>query len=173
MINTSYKLTEPEIYQSLVEISKSRFITNLMRIIGFVLLAIMLFITITSIRTGTYNFSLGFLFPIFFSIYLIFLPEITAKFQVPNLISKKNPFTETVQIKIYETGFKVKGESFANQFSWEKLNSIIETKDFFLLKQTEIIATVIPKRVLTTDDLVQLKGIISAVSGPKIKLAEV
>ena len=170
MIQISYKLTEQEIYQSLLEISKSRFITNLMRIVGFVLLAVMLFITTSSLRAGTYNFSLGLIFPIFFSIYLIFLSEITAKFQVPNLINKKNPFTEEVKVKIYETGFKVKGETFANQFSWEKLNSIIETKDFFLLKETEIVATVIPKRVLTADDLLQLKNIISAVSGPKIKL---
>ena len=80
MIQLTYKLTEPEIYQGLLEISKSRGVTNVLRIAGFVLLAVMLFITTASLTNGVFNFSLGFIFPIFLAVYLIFLSEITAKF---------------------------------------------------------------------------------------------
>ena len=172
MIQLTYKLTEPEIYQGLLEISKSRGVTNVLRIAGFVLLAVMLFITTASLTNGVFNFSLGFIFPIFLAVYLIFLSEITAKFQVPNLIKKKNPFTEEVNVKIYETGFKVKGQTFYNQFTWDKLNSIVATPDFFLLKETEVLATVLPKRVFTADDMIRFKNIVSNVNGPKVTLTE-
>ena len=170
MIQVNYKLTEQEIYKSLLDISKSRVVTNVMRIIGFILLAVMLFLIAAGLRRGGFDISLGNTFPIFLALYLIFLSEITAKFQTPSLIKNKNPFTEQTQVKIYETGFRVKGETFNNQFQWEKLNSIIETPDFFVLKETEVLATVIPKRVLTQEDATQLKSIISNVTGPKIKL---
>ncbi len=167
MIKLSYKLTESEIYTSLVAIFKSRFITNLMRNVGFVILAVMLFLTTSGLRNGTLNFTAGFAFPIFLAIYLIFLPEITSKFQTPNLVKKKNPFSEEVNVKIYETGYRVQGQTFNNQQSWNNLNAIIETKDFFLLKETDIIATVIPKRVLSAEDSSQLVAIINQVEGPK------
>ena len=172
MIQINYKLTEPEIYQGLLEISKSRVITNVMRIVGFVLLAVMLFITTASIRSGVFNVSPGFVFPIFLSLYLIFLSEITARFQAPSLVKKKNPFTEEVKVKIYETGFSVKGETFNNQLSWDKLNAIVETPDFFLLKETEVLATVLPKRVFTAEDISEFKNVVSNVTGPKIKMAD-
>lgn len=168
MIQISYKLTEEEIYKSLLQISKSRGVTNVMRIVGFIVLAIMLFLTTAGLKNGVFNLSLGYAFPVFLALYLIFLSEITAKFQTPTLIKKKNPFTEQTQVKVYETGFRVKGETFSNQFQWDKLNSIVETPEFFLLKETEVLATVLPKRAMTEEDATQLKAIISKVSGPKV-----
>ncbi len=170
MIKLSYKLTEQEIYSSLVAIFKSRFITNLMRIVGFVILAVMLFLTTSSWRNGTLEFTSGFVFPIFLSLYLIFLSEITAKFQAPALVKKKNAFSEALEVKIYETGYRVAGQTFNNQQTWGQLNSIIETKEFFLFKETDIIATVIPKRVLSIEETEQLTKIIHSITGPKIEL---
>ena len=172
MVQVNYKLTEPEIYQGLLEISKSRVVTNVLRIVGFVLLGIMLFITTASLTHGIFNFSLGFVFPIFLAVYLIFLSEITAKFQVPNLIKKKNQFTEEVSVKLYETGFKVKGETFYNQFTWDKISEIIETDDFFLIKETEVLATVLPKRVFTAEHSVRFRQIVGNITAPvKTKMA--
>jgi len=170
MIQISYKLTEPELYKGLTDISDSRFITKLFRIIGSVLLAVMVFITTSTLIKGTFSFTLSFAFPIFLGIYFFFLSDITARFQVPSLIKKKNRFTEQVVIKMYETGFRVKGETFANQFKWDNMNSIIETKDFFLLKDTEMTASVIPKRVLTEEETAEFKKIVSNITGPKIKM---
>lgn len=170
MVQANYKLTEKEIYLSLIEISKSRFITLLMRGVGFVILAFMLFYTTASIRNGTFSFSLGHAFPIFLSIYLIFLSEITARFQTPSLIKNKNAYSEEVKVKIYETGFSAKGLTFFNQFTWDKIVVIMETDLFFILKETEVSATVIPKRALKQGEIIELKAIFNGVEGPKIKL---
>ena len=171
MIQISYRLTEQEIHQSLLDISNSRLITKVLRIAGSLLLAAMVFITTASLINGTFRFSLAYAFPFFAAIYLTFVSEITAKFQTSNLTKNKNPFTEEALVKIYETGFKVKGETFNKQLVWEKLNSIIETKDFFIFKETEIMASVLPKRVFTEQQIAELKNIISSVTGPKIIMA--
>ena len=171
MIQISYKLTEQEIHQSLLEISNSRLITKVLRIVGSVLLAAMVYITTASLINGTFQFSLYYAFPVFISIYLTFVSEITAKFQTPNLLKKKNPYTEEAKVKIYETGFRVKGDTFSKQLTWDKLNMILETKDFFILKETEIMASVLPKRVFTLEEATEFKSIISTVTGPKIIMA--
>lgn len=170
MIQISYKLTEQEVHQSLLEISNSRFITKMLRIVGSILLAVMLFITTASLINGTFHFSLAYAFPLFIGIYLTFLSEITAKIQTYNLLSNKNPFTEHVKVKIYESGFRVKGETFSKQLTWDKLNLIKETKDFFILKETEITASVLPKRVFTTEEMTAFRNILDAVTGPKIEM---
>ncbi len=170
MIILNYKLSEPEIYSSLVAIFKSRLITNIMRIVGFVILAIILFLTTSGWKGGPFKFESGFIFPIFLSVYLIFLSEITAKFQAALLSKKRNSFSEPLQVKIYETGYQVAGDTFNNQQAWKKLHAIIETKAFFLFKESDRIATVIPKRVLATEEFEKLTKIIHAVTGPKIDL---
>ncbi|WP_221392638.1 YcxB family protein [Dyadobacter sp. NIV53] len=168
MIQISYKLTEKEVHQSLLDISNSRFITKLLRIVGSILLAVMVYITTARLINGTLNFSLYYAFPFFLAIYLTFVSEITAKIQASNLVKKKNPFIELTMVKIYETGFKVKGETYNKQLVWNKLNSIVETKEFFILKETEIMASVLPKRVFTPEETTEFKNLIRTITGPKI-----
>lgn len=170
MIILNYKLSESEIYSSLVAVFKSRFITNILRIIGFAILAIMIFLIASSWKNGTLELTGGLVIPIFLSIYLIFLSEITAKFQAMVISKKRNSFSEPLRVKIYETGYQVAGDTFNNQQAWKKLNAIIETKAFFLFKENDRIATVIPKRVLESGEFEELTKFIHAVTGPKIKL---
>lgn len=170
MITTTFKLTENELYESLVEISKSKFSVKLLRVIGITLLSLMILLLIFNISNGSFVLSFSFFFPIFLQLFMIFISEITAKLQVPNLLKTKNPLVENMLVNINSNYFTITGESFNIQMSFEKLHSVIETKIFFLLKVSDGSANVIPKRTLTIDDVIQFKKIISAVPGLKVKL---
>jgi hypothetical protein len=170
MVQIEYKLTEKELYKGLVENSNSRFITKLFRGFGTVVLAVMVYMTTVSLINGINNFSLPFLFPLVMGIYMVFLPEITAKIQVPNLIKSKNPFTEFIKVRMDGNGFRMKGETFSNHLPWEQFHSIVETKDFFLVKAAEATANVLPKRVFSAEDIVEFKNMVASVTGPKVSL---
>ncbi|MCE7043308.1 YcxB family protein [Dyadobacter sp. CY312] len=170
MVQIEYKLTEKELYKGLVENSNSRFITKLFRGFGSVVLVVMVYMTAVNITSGINNFSLAFLFPLVMGVYMVFLPEITAKIQVPNLIKSKNPFTELIKVRMDGNGFRMKGETFSNHLPWEQFHSIVETKDFFLVKAAEATANVLPKRVFTAEDMIEFKSMAASLTGPKVIL---
>ena len=170
MVTTTFKLTENELYESLVEISKSKFVVKVLRVIGIALLSLMILLLIFNISNGSFILSFGFFFSIFLQLFMIFISEITAKLQVPSLLKTNNPIVENMLLKLDSNYFTFTGESFNIQMSLEKLHSVIETKKFFLLKVSDGSANVIPKRALTTDDVIQFKNIISAIPGLKVKL---
>jgi hypothetical protein len=170
MVQISFKLTEKEIYKGLVETSRSRFITRLMRGFGFFLVAGMLFFTTNSLANGTYVFSFTTSFPLFLGIYLLFLSEITARLQTPNLVKTKNPFSEKVNVRLDRSGFRISGDSFNTQLAWDKFLEIVETDDFYLLKATEGTANVLPKRAFSEEEKAEFKSLVSAVDGLKLKL---
>jgi hypothetical protein len=170
MILIEYKLTEDEIYRGVVETSRSRLVTKLLRIFGFVLIGVMLFITTNGLANGTYAFSFTNAFPLLLGIYLVFLSEITAKMQTPNLVKSKNPFSEKVKVRMDQSGFRITGSTFNTHLPWEKFVEIVETKEFFLLKATEGTASVIPKRTLTMEEAIQFRSLVGSVEGPKVNL---
>ena len=170
MVQISYKLTEDEIYKGLVENSNTRVITKVLTIFGSILLAVMLYLTTVNIINGINYFSMGYAFPMFLGAYLVFLPEATAKMQVPNLIKTKNPFTENVVVRIDRAGFRTKGETFSTSHSWDSVHSIVETKDFYLLKPTESTVTVLPKRAFLSEQTDEFKMIVASVNAPVVKM---
>ncbi|WP_439584729.1 YcxB family protein [Dyadobacter bucti] len=170
MLPVTYKLTKDELYKGLVETSRSRFITKLFRIIGSVLLAVMVYIFTVNLINGTLFFNLGFAFTLLLGLQMVFLAEIAAKIQVPALIKSKNPLTQEVKVDIRPGSYRIKGESFSNQLAWNQLHSIVETKDFFLLRVSEGSANVLPKRALNSDAITEFRNIIGAVPGLKLKL---
>ena len=170
MVTTTFKLTENELYESLVEISKSKFVVKVLRVIGIALLSLMILLLIFNISNGSFILSFGFFFSIFLQLFMIFISEITAKLQVPSLLKTNNPIVENMLLKLDSNYFTFTGESFNIQMSLKKLHSVLETKKFFLLKVSDGSANVIPKRALTTDDVIQFKNIISAIPGLKVKL---
>jgi hypothetical protein len=170
MIEVQYKLTQDEIYRGLVETSRTRVITKALQVFGFILIAVMLFITTNGMVNGTYAISFTNSFPLLLGIYLVFLSEITAKMQAPNLSKTSNPFSEKVKVKMDKSGFRISGSSFNTQLPWEKFVEIVETKEFFLFKATEGTASVLPKRALTAGETVQFRSLVGSVNGPKLKL---
>jgi hypothetical protein len=170
MLSVTFKLTKEELYKGLVDTSRSRFITKLFRIIGSILLAVMVYIFTVNLINGTLFFNLGFAFTLFLGLQMFFLAEIAARIQVPALIKSKNRLTENLEIKIYSDKYRIKGETFSNQLSWDKMHSVIETNDFFLLRVSEGSADLLPKRAVSQADIVDFRDILSAVPGLKLKL---
>lgn len=170
MLSLTYKLTKDELYSGLVETSRSRFITKLFRVAGSILLAVLVYIFTVNLINGTLFFNLGFAFSLFLGLQMVFLPEIAAKIQVPALIKSKNPLAQEVKIDIHMTGYRIKGESFSNQLAWDKLHSIVETKDFFLLRVSEGSANILPKRAFSEQALLEFKNVIAAAPALKTKL---
>ncbi|MCF2444790.1 YcxB family protein [Dyadobacter sp. CY345] len=170
MITTSFKLSESELYESLVDISKSKFVVKAFRVIGIPLLFITVLLIVFNNVIGNSFLNFRLIFPIIFSVYMVFISEISAKFQVTKLLKKKNPVIENMQISVDSNYFTLTGESFNINMSLEKLHSIIETKKFFLLKVSDGSANIIPKRALTINDVIQFKNIISTVPGLQVKL---
>lgn len=168
MVQIEYKLTEQELYKGLVENANSRLITKLFRGLGSVLLVVMVYITTVNLVSGTNYFSMAYLFPLIMAIYMVFLPEITAKIQVPNLIRSRNAFTEFTRVRMDGNGVRMKGDTFSSHLAWEQFHSIVETKEFFLVKPTEATANVLPKRVFTAADMVAFKNMVVPLTGPKI-----
>ena len=170
MITTSFTLTEKELYKSLVEISKSKFVVKMLRIIGIFLFSIMILVTTINIINDNFVISSGFIFPLVLNLLMIFVSEITARLQVPSLLKTKNRFTENMLVEVDSKKISINGESFNIQMSLEKLHSIIETKDFFLLKVSDGSANVIPKRALAGGDIMIFRNIVSSVVSLKTKL---
>lgn len=170
MVQISFKLTRKEIYKGLVETSQSRFITKVMKGFGLVLAGAMLFYGSNSLANGTFTFSFSIYFPLFLGIYLLFLSEITALIQTPNLAKTKNPFSEQVKVRIDRAAFRISGDSFNTQLTWDKILEVVETNDFYLLKATEGTANVLPKRAFSEGEKAEFRTIVTTVEGPKVKL---
>ncbi len=170
MVQISFKLTKKEIYKGLVDTARSRFITRLMQGFGLVLAGAMLFYASNTLANGTFTFSITIYFPLFLGIYLLFLSEITAAIQTPNLAKSKNPFSEQVKVRIDRSAFRISGESFNTQLTWDKILEVVESSDFYLLKATEGTANVLPKRAFTEEEKTEFRSIVSSIEGLKVKL---
>lgn len=170
MVTENFKLTKKELFDSLVEVSKSRWVVRIQRATGIFLFLIMMFLTIINVFNHNFVFSFGYLFPLILSLCMIFIAEITAAIQVPDLLKKKDRFTENMQVEVDEENVSITGESFNSQMSLGKLHSVIETNNFFLLKVSEGSANIIPKRVLSLENIVKLRSAFFNVKGLKVNL---
>jgi hypothetical protein len=170
MIQINFKLTEKEIYKSLVDTANSRLITKVLRWSGFALMGLMLFYIANQMANATFEWSMTTVFPLLLGGYLFFLPEITGKMQAPNLIKTKNPFSEPVRVKMDHDGFRITGNSFNVKIEWNQFREVIETKDFYLLKATEGTANVLPKRAFADADHAAFLSLVRRANIPKIKL---
>jgi hypothetical protein len=171
MIQISFKLTEQELYKGLVETSRSRLVSQLLRGLGFIVLAVIVFFTTSNIKNGTFYFSFGYVFCLLASIYMIFISEITSKFQTSNLIKTRNAYSEQIQVKVTHNHIHFSGDKFSTKLTWDKVLEVVETSDFFLLKTSEGIANPIPKRAFSANELAEFKTTVSNSTGLKLKLA--
>ena len=106
-------------------------------------------------------------------IYSTFLSEIATKFQVPQLIKSKNTITEETTLELNEKAFLLQGESYKSELALETLRSVIESKKFFILKVSDQAGYIIPKRVLSDDQILYFKTVVASLKQPKIKLQPV
>ncbi|MFD2935366.1 YcxB family protein [Spirosoma flavum] len=169
MIETTFKLTEHELYKGLLAISRSRITTKTSRIFG-------IFITLVSISVlygdimNNATPSLYSVLLLLFGLYSIFLAEISSKIQARSLMKKKAQITESSIYIFDETSYQLSGESFSTRMTYNKLFEVREVRDFILLRVTEGSANILPKRALSADQFTSLKQIVMAVPNLKLKL---
>ncbi|GAB3783565.1 hypothetical protein GCM10028818_41820 [Spirosoma horti] len=166
MFEITFKLTESELYKGLVAISRSRFIIKAFRIIGITWVILYSFILYSDIAHGVTP-SFYAIFFMLFGLYIIFIAEISSKFQSSKLIKTNAQITEQTTYVFDETSYQLTGESFSSRMTYNKLFEVREVGDFVLLRVTEGSANILPKRVLSTDQFSSLKQTI--VSVPKLK----
>ncbi|NIJ54753.1 YcxB family protein [Dyadobacter arcticus] len=170
MDEISYKLNAEELYYGMVDVAKTRLITKIFKILSMVLLGAMAFVTVVTMKSGSFNITTGYVITIVLALYGYFLPEISAKVQVPTIVKNKAPLSQQLKLNFYKTYFSLSGETFNHKINYQKLHSVVETDDFILLKTAEGSADILPKRAFSTDQLLKFKSILGAVEGLKVKL---
>lgn len=168
MFETNFKLTEQELYEGLVAISRGRRITKIFRIIGVIWSVSYLLILISYMAAEAMPnlYSVVFLL---FGIYMIFLSEISAKFQSRNLIKENSQITEKTTYVFDGTGYQLTGESFSIRLAYSKLYEVREVGNLILFQVSEGSANIVPKRSLSSDQFNTLKKVMASVSNLKSK----
>ena len=107
------------------------------------------------------------IFFMLFGLYIIFIAEISSKFQSSKLMKANAQITEQTSYVFDETSYQLTGESFSSRMAYNKLYEVREVGDYVLLRVAEGSANILPKRALSADQLSNLKQIIASV--PKLK----
>ncbi|TDE16337.1 YcxB family protein [Dyadobacter psychrotolerans] len=173
MLKVKYSLSKSDLYNGLVEVSRSGKVAKGARIFGVFLLIIGIFTTTVSLANNSFSLTFGFIFNFIMGIYSTFLSEIATKFQVPQLIKSKNTITEETTLELNEKAFLLQGESYKSELALETLRSVIESKKFFILKVSDQAGYIIPKRVLSDNQILYFKTVVASLKQPKIKLQPV
>lgn len=64
----------------------------------------------------------------------------------------------------------VKGESFTSTLTWDKIDKVVEQKDWFLIYQSAAMANLIPKSGMTATEINALRSFFSSKRELKVKL---
>ncbi|WP_207431480.1 YcxB family protein [Sabulibacter ruber] len=78
--------------------------------------------------------------------------------------------SETIVYEFDRDMVRITGESFQSNFTWDKIHSLTENKDWVLIWTTPQVANVVPKRDFSPEQLRLFKEIAKAQQGPKNKL---
>ncbi|WP_205502195.1 YcxB family protein [Rufibacter psychrotolerans] len=107
---------------------------------------------------------------------LIFGLYLTVGFPVQLYFAAKKAFkthqrvSETIVYAFEPDRIRITGESFQSTFTWDKVYSLTETKDWVLIWTTPQVANVVPKRDFSPAQLRGFKQLAKAQQGPKNKL---
>jgi hypothetical protein len=167
MNEITFTLSREELYRGLVAVAKTRMITKIFRILSMFLLASVVFITVATLKDGTFKVTSGYVITIILTLYGYFLPEISAKVQAPSIIKAQSPLVQPLKLAVHKTYYTITGSNFTNKLTYEKLHSAVETDEFFLLKTLEGSANIVPKRAFTAEQVTQFRSILSEIRGLK------
>lgn len=92
---------------------------------------------------------------------LVWLPLITY-FSAKKNYSTNKRVNEAIEYQFDNDLLSVKGESFAAQFTWDRLYRVSGTRNWLFIWQTKNSANVIPRACITDEQIVQLKKILTA-----------
>ncbi|MBD2704177.1 YcxB family protein [Spirosoma sp. BT702] len=168
MFQTTFKLSQQELYKGLIAINRSLFITKLTKGIGILVTLISLSILFSNLYAGHYSIFTGG-FSLLIGVYLIFGTELIVWRQSKKLVENNAQITETTTYTFDQTNYQLEGESFSTRLDYAKLHEVRETKEFILFRVSQGLAHVVPRRALSIEQLAGLKGILAAIPGLKLE----
>ncbi|MEO0469149.1 MAG: YcxB family protein [Bacteroidota bacterium] len=142
---------------------------KLLRIMGIVFAALMMFILGQWLfsETGTKDFPFQVMIPmvVFVSLFFIFIPMMSRR----NF--KNNPSLQgEILYTFTDEQVEMTGPHFESRMDWDKYMKVEETKEMFLLFQSKALANLIPKRDLTSEEIQDLRELISSIPNLERKL---
>lgn len=162
MLTTTFKLTEEEVYNSILAISRSRSLFKIYKILGVLYLTLafgQLYLVFF------YNYSIDIAYYFFFLIALMMInaPRLTAKYHARKSFKSNAPITESLCFKFTNTRYELQGESFRLECAYHRLIVVEEIKGLILFRRTEGHANVLPIRILSTDEHTELREILASI----------
>ncbi len=70
---------------------------------------------------------------------------------------------EPLEIECTTTIIKITGESFYTELKWEKINKVVELKDWYLIYQNYLTAVILPKRSFSEAEKEEFSALLDAI----------
>ena len=104
-----------------------------------------------------------------FLFYIALIPVMQRR-RVQRLKTDEPTVRGTQSRTVDETGFHVRGHGFAQDLAWGELHRVVETDRFFLFFYNKRCAHVMPKRVLSSDEVAGARTLIAQRIGERARL---
>ncbi|MEA5402502.1 YcxB family protein [Arcicella sp. DC2W] len=111
-------------------------------------------------------------FQLVFGLFLTIGQPISVYFSAKKNYKTNARIGERISYEFDNENVLVTGESFEAKFSWDKIYSVTENKDWILIWQNKQVANVVPKRDFKEGELQALKNIVSLHSKLIYKLSK-
>ena len=147
------KLSEKEFINASLATIWSRKYSKIFLIVFLVIIASNIFTTTSNATKDTF-------IPVVLPPILIFgIVFFIFRYNFKNAYKKNFRVSENIEYNFTDTNLLITGESFTSEMTWNKIYKVTKTKNWLLVWQSSQIANVIPLRLVSTENLNQLKDI--------------
>ncbi|AWI26595.1 YcxB family protein [Flavobacterium pallidum] len=119
--------------------------------------------------TGRFYFGLDAMFTGLFAFYILFIPAMLYFKAARNFASNKR-IQQPVEYEFTKEKMISKGAGFISESALDGLYRVEETRDWFLVYQSKLVANLIPKKDMMPDEITGLRNIFKNLSGIKLRL---
>ena len=77
---------------------------------------------------------------------------------------------ENITYKFDTEWIEIKGESFDAKLTWNKINKVVETKSSFVIYTTEMTVSIVPKKDMSSEQIIELSNMIKRIPNLKMQL---
>lgn len=160
----NYKLNRKCILQSILYMNYKRPTTWILQLIGIVVLIYSIYGAIMQ----TEYFEKKGIVLLGLSIYLSLIGPLILMLRALRVSRKNSRLMEPVQFEVSQDSFKISGESYNYEYSWNKVEQVTDTSAAYLIYLSKVQAHILPKYALSRNDEINLREILSSIPGLKL-----
>ncbi len=160
----SFKLSRKVFTQTLFYMNYSRPVMLLLQILGLGLIGYWLYNKIQN--SGNIPSIANFIFGLYF---LLFVPLIIF-LRALRMSRATSRIMENVQMELDKDVFKINGESYKHEYTWNKIVKVKQTSFAYLIYVSKLQAHIIPMEALSTQEKSSLNALFRQLNGPVIRL---